>query len=61
MAGEGSEGLLGNWRGIHLPIKMHRFQNKGVAERAFCKLLNGKGMDGSKLGQIWTFFPKRSA
>jgi hypothetical protein len=34
--------------GIHPPIKMDCFQNKGVAERAFCKWLNRKRMDDSK-------------
>ena len=30
------------------PIKMDRFENKGVAGRAFSKWLNGKGMDAPK-------------
>jgi hypothetical protein len=34
--------------GVHPPIKMDRFQNKGVAGRAFCKWLNGKEMDDGK-------------
>src|SRR5260370_30152266 len=34
------------------PIKMDRFQNKGVAGRAFSKWLNGKGMDDGKQEQM---------
>jgi hypothetical protein len=33
------------------PIKMDRFENKGDAGRAFCKLMKGKGIDDSKGGQ----------
>jgi len=30
------------------PWKMDHFQNKGVAEKAFCKWLNQKGMDDGR-------------
>ena len=50
---EGSElGGNGVYEGGTPPIKMHQFENKGVAGGAICKWLNGKGMDESKLGQI---------
>jgi hypothetical protein len=34
-------------------MKMDRFQNKGVARRAFCKWLNRKGMDDGRFRNCW--------
>jgi hypothetical protein len=40
-------------RGYPPPIKMDRYQNKRVARRAFCKLLNRKRMDDGRFCYLW--------
>jgi len=42
------EFMFSSWRGVHPPIKMDCVQDKGVAGRAFCKLLKGMGIDDGK-------------